>query len=99
MLGQLLFERPLHHPAGDLAEHAFLAEDLALAPLAGDQLIDHPVKQPLAQLIRQLLAPDPELIQQRIDQLLALLAAHVRHRSSQPGPTQRLLDQLLAQGP
>jgi hypothetical protein len=62
MLGQLLLERALDHPAGDLAEHAVLAEDLALTALAGDQLVDHPVKQTLAQLIRKLPAPGAELI-------------------------------------
>ena len=98
MLGQLLLERPLDHP-GDLAEHAALAEDLALAALAGDQLIDHPVKQPLAQLIGQLVAPGAELIQQRVDQLLAVLVRHSRHRSSQPSPRHRLLDHIRTQGP
>jgi hypothetical protein len=99
MLGQLLPERALHHPTGDFPEHAILTEDLALAPLAGDQLVDCPVKQPLAQLLRQLIAPGAELIQQRVDQLLACVVRHSRHRSSQPGPTQRLLNHLLAQGP
>ena len=53
-------------------EHAVLAEDLPLAPLAGDQLVDHPVKQPLAQLVGQPVALGAELIEQRVDQLLAL---------------------------
>ena len=99
MLGQLLLQRSLDHPAGDLAEHAVLPEDLALAPLTGDQLIDHPVQQPLAQLLRQPVAPGAELIKQRVDQLLTRIVGHSRHRSSQPGPTESVLDHLLAQGP
>ena len=98
MLGQLLLERALDHPAGDLAEHAVLSEDLALASLAGDQLVDHPVQQPLAQLIRQPVALGSELIKQRVDQRLPRIVGHSRHRSSQPGVVQRLLDHLLAQG-
>ena len=99
MLGQLLLQRALDHPAGDLAQHAVLSEDLALAALAGDQLVDHPVKQPLAQLVGQPVALGSELIQQRVDQRLTRIVGHSRHRSSQPGVVQRLLDHLLAQGP
>jgi hypothetical protein len=99
MLGQLLLQRSLDHPAGDLAEHAILPEDLALASLPGDQLVDHPVEQPLAQLLRQLVAPGAQLIQQRVDQRLTRIVGHSRHRSSQPGLRQRPLDHLRAQGP
>ncbi len=99
MLGQLLLERPLHHPPGELPQHAVLAEDLPLAALAGDQLVDHPVQQAVAQLLRQLPTLGSELIQQRLDQLRARLVGHVRHRPSQAGPLERLVDQVLAQGP
>lgn len=97
MLGQLLLKRPLDRPTRDLTQHAAPPEDLALPTLARDQLVDHPVEQPLAQLIRQLIPLSAELIQQRVDQLLAPLAGHLSDRSSQPGATERSLDQLLAQ--
>jgi len=94
MLGELLRQRALDHPACDLAQHTIAAQDLALGALADDQLVDHPIEQPLAQLVGQLVALGSELLQQRVDQLPSRRIRHTRQRPSQPRLTERLLDHL-----
>ena len=85
MLGQLLLERPLDQPAGQLAQHAVLPEDLALASLAGDQLAEHPVQQPLAQLRRAARRPSARAISNhRLGQLPTLRLGQLPDRVPQP---------------
>ena len=53
MLGQLGRQRPLHQPLGQLREHPARPDDLLLAASAGEQPVDHLVRETIANLIRQ----------------------------------------------
>ena len=54
MPAQLALQRPLHQPAGQIAQKAAGAQDLRLAVLAGQEFVDHRVGQLLTERLRQL---------------------------------------------
>ena len=97
VLGQLLLERSLDHPAGDLAQHAVLPE-VSRSP-AYRRSARRSSRPAAARAARRAarharLRADPA----RVDQRLTRIVGHSRHRSSQPGLGQRPVDHLLAQG-
>jgi hypothetical protein len=48
VVGQLDLHRPLHQPLGQLRQQATGTGDLLLTPRAGQQLIEHLIRNPLA---------------------------------------------------
>ena len=54
ILPQLRRQRPLHQPLRQLREHTARPDDLVLAPRTGEQLIDHLVREPVANPRREL---------------------------------------------
>ena len=76
VLGQLTLHAALHQPARQVPQQALGSEDLRLAAPAGEQLVDQPVGELLAQLLRQLTdrQPGPDTVKRLVKQLLAQLA-------------------------
>src|SRR5207248_1229968 len=54
MLGQLGRRRPLHQPLRQLREHAIGPDDLLFGAGAGEQLVDHLVRETVAKRVRDL---------------------------------------------
>ena len=50
MLAQLRLQRPLHQPLRQPGEHAARPDDLLLRAGAGEQLVDHLIREPVPQL-------------------------------------------------
>jgi hypothetical protein len=57
MLGQLRRQRPLHQPLGQLREHPAGPDDLFLRAGTGEQLVDHLVRETVANHVRDLERP------------------------------------------
>jgi hypothetical protein len=54
MLGQLRLQCPLDQPLGQLGEHSARTDDLPLRAGAGEQLVDHLVRETVLHLLREL---------------------------------------------
>jgi hypothetical protein len=55
MIGQLDLERSLHQPLGQLRKQPAGPDDLLLGLRAGQQLVDHPIRELTAHVIRHAL--------------------------------------------